>query len=188
MNPDLKEKLIKAKSGDEQAFRFLFNSFKNDIFIYIRSIIKNKEDCEDLLLETFLKAFKNIERFNVEYSFKKWIIRIAHNTCIDFIRKKRLSTISIEQQNSSNEEIFEIPLIDPFSSPDRVLKQKIIRKKIKKEIDLLPESYKLIVELRYLHQKTYEEIAQELNIPIGTVKTKIFRAREILREKFAGLF
>ena len=186
MNDETRILIDLAQQGDEQAFLKINKMYKDSIYRYIRSIINNNEDAEDILQETFYKAFKSIARFNLQYSFYKWILKIASNTCIDFLRKKKLPTVPIKKENKYENEESEIQIIDPFNHPEIVLKQKRIREKLEKEINLLPKTYRDIIILRFFEQFSYEEISDKLNIPQGTVKTRLFRGREILKEKFSG--
>jgi len=185
---EITEIIIKAQKGDQQAFTQLMNAYRNSVLIFIKNMISNKEDAEDILQETFYKIFSSIERFDVRYSFYKWSIKIASNTCIDFLRKKKLPTVSIQQRSNQDENEYEINIVDHFADPDLMLKQRETRKKLENEFNLLPESYREIMILRFFDQLSYDQIAEKLLIPQGTVKTRIFRAREILKEKFSGLF
>ncbi len=186
---DIRATIRRAQSGDEQAFREIMENYRDAVYRYIHSILNNNEDAEDVLQEVFLKAFRSLSRFMIEYSFYKWLMKIACNTCIDFMRKKKLPTVSIRRSSvNCDEDDYEIEIADPLGDPDTVYKQHETREKLDKEIHLLPEIYRDLIIMRFFEQLSYEEIARRLTIPEGTVKTRIFRAREMLKEKFAGWY
>ncbi|MBP7460691.1 MAG: RNA polymerase sigma factor [Candidatus Delongbacteria bacterium] len=187
-NQPIREIIIRAQQGDQQAFAGLMESYRQVIFRYIHSMLNNHEDAEDVFQETFYKAFRSINKFMIDYSFYKWILKIAYNTCIDFLRKKKLPTVPIKTQSRFDDKEIELDLIDPCSDPDTVLKQKETAHKLEEEIRHLPKTYQEIIIYRFFDQLSYEEIAVKMNIPEGTVKTRLFRAREILKEKFSGWY
>ena len=140
-------------------------------------------DADDLTLEAFGKAFKSLQQYTPDYAFSTWLFRIATNNCIDFIRKKRAKTVSMDNlyTNIEGEEVgINLPS-DTLDPEEKIIeKQKILL--IREVVSRLKPHYRKLVELRYFDELSYEEIAQELDIPLGTVKAKLFRAREFLYE------
>lgn len=144
-------------------------------------MVRNKEEAEDLAQEAFLKAFNAISTFNKEYAFSTWLYKIAINNCIDFLRKKKFKTKSIDRpiETKSGEIKYDLP--DSSYNPERRILRKEMSAMIQHAIKALPEKYKTVIVLRHIQSKSYEEIAAILDVPLGTVKARIFRAREMLK-------
>lgn len=175
--------LIKlAIDGDEGAYKQLLNNYRGALFNLLYKMVRNKEETEDLVQEAFMKAFKALPSFNEEYAFSTWLYKIAINNCIDHMRKKRLKTYSINKPVQSKDGEFDREFPDTSMSPDKHLLADERATLIETAIDELPENYRIAIVLRHSEEKSYEEIAQLLNIPLGTVKARIFRAREMLKK------
>lgn len=173
--------------GDQKAYAELMARYKDSIYYMLLKMVNNRDDAEDLTIEAFGKAFRNIKQYTPDYAFSTWLFRIATNNCIDFIRKKRKMLLSIDRgfENEDGQEMsFEIKSDGP--SPDDILvkKQKVMM--MKEVVDKLKPRYKKLVELRYYQELSYEEIAEELDLPLGTVKAQLFRAREFLYQIIKG--
>jgi RNA polymerase sigma-70 factor (ECF subfamily) len=142
-------------------------------------MVNNSSDAEDLTIEAFGKAFKNIQQYTPNYAFSTWLFKIATNNCIDFIRKKKATTVSIDQTDDDPEKStpdIQATVLDPEEEMIKEQKQKMMREIVSK----LKPRYRKLIELRYFKEYSYEEIAEELELPIGTVKAQLFRARELL--------
>ncbi|MDM8161698.1 sigma-70 family RNA polymerase sigma factor [Labilibaculum sp. K2S] len=186
INPNLSEKaqydyrlVLSAINGTQKAYEELFKRYKDAIFFMLLKMVNNKNDAEDLTFEAFGKAFKNIQQYSPKYAFSTWLFKIASNNCIDFLRKKKGNTISIDGKDDSENErsiSLESNTLNPEQEFIRDQKAKIMRS----EVGRLKERYRRLIELRYFEEFSYEEIAKELNLPIGTVKAQLFRARELL--------
>ncbi len=176
----------KAIDGDENAYKNLLDNYRGALFNLLFKMVRNREETEDLVQEAFIKAFKALPTFNEEYAFSTWLYKIAINNCIDHMRKKRLKTYSINKpvQSKDGEVTREFP--DHSMSPDKQILGKERANLISTAIGELPENYKVAIILRHTEEKSYEEIAEILNIPLGTVKARIFRAREMLKKKLKG--
>ena len=174
------EAIRRVLAGDKNAYTFLQNKYKDIINSIVRKVIRDEDDVDDLTQEAFIKAYRALENFNFDYAFSSWLYKIASNACIDFLRKKRYYTISLSRplDASKPEYIFEIE--DSASLPDTQLMEAERSKAIKKAIDALPEKYKEIIHLRYSEDLDYAEIAKRLDLPLGTVKVNLFRARKML--------
>ena len=146
-------------------------------------MVKNQAEAEDLTQETFIKAFNALSSFNSEYAFSTWLYKIAVNNSIDHFRKKRLKTCSLDSPIEAKDGPLRREFPDTGSGPESGLISKEQSSQIQNAIDALPDKYRLAIILRHSQDKSYEEISQVLNIPLGTVKVRIFRAREMLKKK-----
>ncbi len=187
LNPNLSDKaqqdyaLVEAAlRGEEKAFARLLSKYKDAIYYMLLKMVNNKSDAEDLTIEAFGKAFKNLHQYSPHYAFSTWLFKIASNNCIDFLRKRRGVTISIEntQENNDNDPPIKLKSIDPDPEQKLIRIQKAIL--LRRIVHRLKPRYRTLVELRYFREYSYEEIANELNLPLGTVKAQLFRAREML--------
>ncbi len=153
----------------------------------IVKIVRSSEEARDLVQETFMKAFSSLPSYNFQYRFTTWLYKIAANNCIDFLRKKRIDSLSLDQPvvTKDGEVNFELP--DWTYSPEADLASKQKSLSIDSAIDSLPPKYREVIVFRHKQDKSYEEISQILGIPVGTVKARIFRARELLKKKLKSL-
>lgn len=169
-----------ALTGDEKAFAKLLSKYKDAIYYMMLKMVNNKSDAEDLTIEAFGKAFKNLHQYSPSYAFSTWLFKIASNNCIDFLRKRRGVHISIESNQDGNENEQQVRLKSSEPDPEqrliRIQKAILLRRIVRR----LKPRYRTLVELRYFREFSYEEIAKELNLPLGTVKAQLFRAREML--------
>ena len=169
-----------AVDGDEESFARLMARYKNTIYFMLLKMVNNKSDAEDLTLEAFGKAFKNLHQYSPNYAFSTWLFKIASNNCIDFLRKKKGILLSIDNNSENNESENPVKIASKESNPEerliRVQNALLMRNMVRK----LKPRYQTLVEYRYFRELSYEEIASELQLPLGTVKAQLFRAREIL--------
>lgn len=187
LNPQLSEKaqydfkLVEAAiTGDEKAFAKLMSRYKDAIYFMLLKMVNNKNDAEDLTLEAFGKAFKNLHQYSPSFAFSTWLFKIATNNCIDFLRKRRGIFVPLENNNENGDNDQTIKLRSPDPNPEEKLiriQRAILMRRI---VHKLKPRYRSLVELRYFREYSYEEIAKELNLPLGTVKAQLFRAREML--------
>lgn len=164
----------------DQAYKRLLNKYRGQIFSLILKIIHNPNEVEDLVQETFSKAFNSIQNFNKEYAFSTWLYRIATNSSIDYLRKRRLKTFSIDNPINTKDDEFTIEIPDASDEPGKNVIQLQRDALVRAAIANLPPKYKRVIEMRHLQERTYEEISKDLGLPLGTVKAHIFRAREML--------
>ena len=163
------------------AYAELMGNYRDSIYFMLLKMTNNKDDAEDLTIEAFGKAFKKLDQYTPNYAFSTWLFKIASNNCIDFIRKKKQYLISLdkEYQDETGTELAQrVPseVLDPEEELIKSQKIKIMRN----VVDKMKPHYRILIELRYFREFSYEEIAQELNMPLGTVKAKLFRARDLL--------
>lgn len=169
--------------NDESAFADLMSRYKKPVYHMILKMVRNVDDAEDLTIEAFAKAFKNLARFKKDYTFSTWLFRIATNNAIDFIRKKKLETYSLNTSFTDDSgDSVNIDVEDRNLTPDEatINTQKI--ELVRMFVTKLPAKYQRLVKLRYFDELSYEEIAQELEAPLGTVKAQLHRARELMYE------
>jgi RNA polymerase sigma-70 factor (ECF subfamily) len=186
INDDLSDKakndlllVEKAREGNEKAFATLMNRYRDSIYYLILKMVNNTSDAEDLTIEAFGKAFRNLDSYTPKFAFSTWLFRIATNNCVDFIRKKQLypATFDPLQDIIDNATVnIQSDLPDPEES--LINRQKIAA--LKDIVSQLKPRYKTLIELRYYKEYSYEEISSELNLPIGTVKAQLYRAKNLL--------
>ena len=186
MKSDNSELIKKAIEGDEAAYRNLLENYRGALYNLLFKMVRNKEETEDLVQEAFMKAFKALPSFNEEYAFSTWLYKIAINNCIDHMRKKKLKTYSMNTPVQSKDGELDREFPDTSMSPDKSILSEEKSNIIETAIDELPENYKTAIIMRHSEEKSYEEISRILNIPLGTVKARIFRAREMLKKKLKG--
>lgn len=182
---DLIDKAVHEK--DQSAYATLMKRYKKAVYFMVLKMIRDADDAEDLTMEAFAKAFRNLERFKKDYTFSTWLFRIATNNTIDFIRKKKLKTMSLNNTLSDDSgNSVNIDVEDDDNNPqDEFIKSQRIEM-VRVFVDKLPAKYRKLVQLRYFDELSYEEIAQELDKPLGTVKAQLHRSRELLFEIASG--
>jgi RNA polymerase sigma factor (sigma-70 family) len=182
---DLIDKAVLEK--DQQAYATLMKRYKKAVYFMILKMIRDADDAEDLTMEAFAKAFRNLERFKKDYTFSTWLFRIATNNAIDFIRKKKLKTMSLNNSLSDDSgNAVNIDVEDGDNNPqDEFIRSQRIEM-VRIFVDKLPAKYRKLVQLRYFDELSYEEIAVELDKPLGTVKAQLHRSRELLFEIASG--
>jgi len=177
----------RAQKGDELAFAELMKRYRDSIYYLLLKMVNNAVDAEDLTIEAFGKAFRNIDRYSPSYAFSTWLFKIASNNCIDFLRKNKgreyafhANSEDVSQTGSNDEYSAHVQLESKNPMPDELMMTDEKSKALRKVVRELKPRYKKLVELRYFKEYSYEEISQELEIPLGTVKAQLFRARELL--------
>ena len=173
---------LKNNSNDINAFLVLEKKYKRLIRSLIKKMIKDEDDVDDLVQETFIKSFKALHNYHPAYTFSSWIYRIASNSCIDFLRKKKLNTFSINQVSKKDDEEIIYEIEDNDYKPDLGMLNSEKSKILYNAINNLPNNYKEIIHLRHTEDMDYAEISEKLNMPLGTVKAHLFRARKMLYE------
>ena len=176
-----------VNQNDEQAFAMLMERYRKPVYHMVLKMVWNVDDAEDLTIEAFAKAFKNLHKFKKDYTFSTWLFRIATNNSIDFIRKKKLETMSLNtsyQDDSGANVTIDVKDVnlDPQELAIKTQKIELIQLFVTK----LPAKYQRLVRLRYFKELSYEEIAKELDAPLGTVKAQLHRARELLQDLVRG--
>ena len=172
---------FRAADGDGTAFEVLMRKYERLVSTCVYSIVGNTEDTLDVSQDVFLKVYKCISSFKGDSEFSTWLYRIAKNAALDFVRKRKHDTVSIDSSGEENEG-FDIPDKNPMSSPEQKVLQKEKIQKLHDAIKQLSDEHREIIILRDLNDYSYEAIAEHLGIEAGTVKSRLFRAREALRK------
>ncbi|MFH1738789.1 MAG: sigma-70 family RNA polymerase sigma factor [bacterium] len=176
-------KLIKqCKRGEEQAFEKLLNRYRGAIYNLCYRMTRHPEDARDLAQEVFIKVFSLLDRYDEGFAFSSWLFRIATNHCIDYLRRNRLRFLSLDMAVGNEGDEIEIQFPDKGPQPDTVLQRKEALSRLSEVISELPPHYRLITLLRHDQQLSYEEIAEILDLPLGTVKARIHRARNLVQQ------
>jgi len=176
----------KCKRGEESAFALLLQRYRGPIYNLCLRMVRNPEDARDLAQEVFIKVFSLLDRYDERYAFSSWIFRIATNHCIDHLRRNRLRFLSLESTTGMDGEEVEMQLPDSGPQPDTVLQRKEALERLEEVIGELPPHYRVITLLRHDQQLSYEEIAEILQLPLGTVKARIHRARNQIQQMLAA--
>ena len=171
-----------AKTGDQAAFGKLMGRYRDSVFFMVLKMVHNRDDADDLTIEAFGKAFNNIGNYSADFAFSTWLFKIATNNSIDFIRKKKLLTTSIDQtiETEDGETNTTISVRDQGLDPEQTMVKEQRAEKIRASVKKLPPKYRELIELRYIEELAYEEIAEKLDVPLGTVKAQLFRAKDML--------
>jgi len=181
---DLDRTLIdSALKGDQSAYKGLMERHRQAIFHITLKIVHDAEIAADLVQETFMKAFSSLATYRSEFKFSTWLYRIAANTAIDHLRKQRMKMLSLDSPSQSDDGPIEIEVADNSYNPENDLINREQRFSINEAIESLPEKYRVVIVYRHKDDKSYDEIADALSLPVGTVKARIFRARELLKKK-----
>lgn len=190
INPNLSDNarhdvdlVIAASSGDQKAYAQLLKRYKDAIYFMLLKMVNNKTDAEDLAIEAFGKAFTNIHQYEPQFAFSTWLFRIASNNAIDHLRKKRAVTVPLEPTVGNDKTIgieYNYNMRTEADDPEEKFIKDQNAKLLRKAVDSLKPRYRTLLELRYFKEYSYSEIAEELNLPLGTVKVQLFRSREML--------
>jgi RNA polymerase sigma-70 factor (ECF subfamily) len=172
--------VLRAKDGDQKAYTALMQRYTDSLYFLALKIVNNKDDAMDLTVETFAKAFENIEKYKPDFAFSTWIFKIATNNCIDFIRKKRLKVVSLQSLTEENRDERQFYMISNTLNPEETSIKKEESENLKNILEHLPQRYRTLIILKYYDEKSYEEISQQLDLPLGTVKAQLSRARELM--------
>lgn len=172
-----------AIAGDQRAYAELMNRYRASVFHTMLKMVHNQEDANDLTIEAFGKAFRKLSSYAPHYAFSTWLFRIAINNCIDHIRKKRLQVLSIDDpiEAGSDQDYSNNLRSETMNPEEQYMNQQKIQM-MRMVMNELNDKYRLMIELRYFEELSYDEIATELDIPLGTVKAQLFRAKEMMYE------
>ena len=185
------EVVVLARAGNEAAYRELLRRYERPIFSLVFRMVRDRELAEDLAQETFVKALNALDSYRPEYKFSSWIFKIANNTAIDHLRRRELDTLSLDgSPHAETPEAMEATALqigNRLESPLEAVEARELGGAIEEAIGKLRPEYRSCILLRHVEGRAYEEIAEILNLPLGTVKTYIHRARNELRESLGHL-
>jgi RNA polymerase sigma factor (sigma-70 family) len=175
-------KLVEAaKMGDQSAYAQLMDRYHESLYYTMFKMVRNADDADDLTIEAFGKAFSRLDQYSPNFAFSTWLFKIASNNCIDFIRKKRVKITSMDTAYTSEDgEVISIDAKAQTLNPEETIihGQKVVHMRLL--VSKLKPRYRVLIEKRYFEELSYEEIAEELNLPLGTIKAQLFRARDFL--------
>lgn len=172
--------------GDERAYRDLISRYRRQVYSLALRMTRSAEDAEDVTQETFIRMFRALDRYDPSRPFGAWIQTIASRLCIDQIRRRRINPVSLFQRDTQSDEEYVIEIEDPGPGPEILAQHGEESQRADALIESLPEHYRIVVLLRHVQDLSYEEIAEALQLPIGTVKARIHRARELLKRRIEG--
>ena len=174
-----------ARKGSESAYRELVTRYERPVFSLVFRMVRDRETAEDLSQETFIKVLNNLDRYSPEFKFSSWLFKIANNLTIDHLRRRRVDTVSIEGApdavTSESAKATSIAVVSGNESPLEELESRELGTAIEGAIARLRPEYRACILLRHVEDRSYEEIAEIVKLPLGTVKTYIHRARHELR-------
>jgi RNA polymerase sigma-70 factor (ECF subfamily) len=174
---DIQKIIIRAKNGDQTAYRMLLNTYWKDIFRFLSAKCENEYDVEDLTIKTFSKAFDKLHQYNARFRFKNWLLTIAHNLYVDFYRSQHKQITQVSLHREKDEHIAE---------PEPGIEDELIRQQNLDEllfyIKQLKPHYREVIHLRYFREYSYKEIADEMNESVNNIKVRLLRARKLLSE------
>jgi len=172
-------------AGDRDRFGDLVERYQGRLVNYLYRLLRNLDEAHELAQEVFLKVYQALDRYDSRYRFSTWLFRVAQNAAIDQIRRRRLKLVPIHRQEEGDEEGRDWDLPGPERGPYRHLRNRERGEAIQQAIDGLPWEYRELIVLRHYGELSYEEIAGVKGMPLGTVKNKLFRGRQMLKEKLA---
>ena len=181
MNDD-KDLITRTLQGDKEAFEMLIRKYQNSLLTYIGRMVNSREMALDFTQDVFIKTYTHLHTYRPQYKFSTWLFKIASNTMIDFWRKKKLETFSIDQRPKDDDRPqFQLP--DDEISIEGKFELSQIRTRIEEILTILPLSHRELFVLRHVNEFSYDEIAEIKNIPVGTVKNRVFQIKEMIRRK-----
>jgi RNA polymerase sigma factor (sigma-70 family) len=169
----------RALNGESRAYTELLNRYRDSVYYVMLRMVNNPSDAEDLTIEAFGKAFHNLAKYVPSHAFSTWLFRIATNNCIDFMRRKSQSPRPFDHDEGEEDEM-EATVASDARGPDELMIDRETAASLIKIVKALKPRYRRLIELRYFEEYSYEEIATELSLPIGTVKARLFRAKVLI--------
>ncbi len=173
-----------AISGREDSFEELVRRYQRPITGYIYRMLNNYDASLDVTQEVFIKVYNSLERYSSDYKFSTWLYRIARNAAIDYMRRNSVNQQSLEMENADG--TYQLQIESPQPSPEQERERSEWRAEIESVVKCLPTVYRELILLRHAQDLSYDEIAEVTDLPLGTVKNRLFRAREMMREIFVA--
>ncbi|HET6349956.1 MAG TPA: sigma-70 family RNA polymerase sigma factor [Candidatus Krumholzibacteria bacterium] len=173
--------VARCRAGDERAFRALLEKYERAVFSICLRMVRNRDEAADLAQEAFIKVFGSLDKYNPAYAFSSWLFKITSNLCIDHLRKRRITTFAMDEPVEGEKGEYTRQYVAPDLPPDETFSRDEKMRRLEEGIAALPEHYRIMLVLRHQEDMSYEEIAESLSIPLGTVKARIHRAREMLK-------
>ncbi len=187
MKPTDQDIVAEVLDGKQHRFADLVERYQGPIVNYVCKMIRNYDDAVDLSQDVFLKAYSALDTYRPQYPFPAWLFRIARNATIDEIRRRKLSTVSLDEPLQTSDGTIERDPEEAGAGPEEIALEAELEQRVEKAVAALPDKYREPLVLRHSAEMSYDEIAEALELPLGTVKTRIFRAREALRDSLEGI-
>jgi len=184
LKEDDRKIIARCLNGERGAFEELLNKYRGKVYSICLRMVRNPVDAEDIAQEVFIRVFSALDRYDPAYPFSAWIYRITANLCIDFLRREKDRPVSIDKPISGEDGDYRWQLPSGDAGPDRIIHMEEMFAVLEEALAQIPEQYRMILLLRHEEHLSYEEIADVLGIPIGTVKARIHRARNMIRKIF----
>ncbi|MBS3818182.1 sigma-70 family RNA polymerase sigma factor [bacterium] len=183
---DDKKLVQKTLDGEKRAFEMIVRRYQKPLFNYIQRMVGNRELALDLTQDIFVKIYSSLDSYRFQYKFRTWMFKIASNSLIDYFRKKRIDTFSYEQKEKRDSpSTFQIP--DDEDSVVKTFELSNLRKRIEQALEKIPPQMRELFVWRHINEFSYKEIAEIKEMPVGTIKNKVFQAKEMLRRLLEGL-
>ena len=181
---DLVKMCIEVK--DQSAYAKLLSRYRDSIYFMVLKMVHDPDDADDLTIEAFGKAFNNLDKYSPDFAFSTWLYKIALNNSIDWIRKRKLETLSIDEPvESESGDNYSIEIKSHSLDPEEKFIKEQRARLMRELIDKLNPKYRMLIEMRFFYELSYEEIAEKTNLPLGTVKAQLFRAKDLLYQILA---
>lgn len=187
MEAIIKKRILQVLKGDQDAYGEIVEIYKDKVFQLCYRMLGNRHESEDIAQEAFIRAFINIQSFNIDLKFSTWLYRIATNLCIDRIRKKKPDFFLDAEVAGTDGLTMYSHIPSKSDMPEKELESLELEETIQREIMRLPDKYRTVIVLKYIDELSLNEISEVLNLPIGTVKTRIHRGREALRKQLRNV-
>ena len=187
MQRDDKVLIEEILGGNQKAFTILVNKHRESVYHVIFKIVKDREEARDLVQDTFIKVFNSLSSYRPEFRFTTWLYKIAANCSIDYLRRRKIQALSLDEKIQTKYGELSFEVADWSYNPEIELSAKQKGFSIDQAIKSLPKKYRDVIVYRHQNDKSYQEIAEILKVPIGTVKARIFRGRELLKKKLRSL-
>jgi RNA polymerase sigma-70 factor (ECF subfamily) len=183
----IKKRIKQVLKGDQSAYEEIVEIYKDKVFQLCYRILGNRHEAEDMAQEAFIRAYVNISSFNIDLKFSTWLYRIATNLCIDRIRKKKPDYYLDAEVSGTDGLTMYSQIASDTILPEDEIESLELQETIQREITKLPEKYRSVIVLKYIEELSLNEISEILDIPLGTVKTRIHRGREALRHQLRNV-
>lgn len=183
MEEIVKKRILQVLKGDQDAYGEIVEIYKDKVYQICYRMLGNRHEAEDIAQDAFIRAYININSFNIDLKFSTWLYRIATNLCIDRIRKKKPDYYLDAEVAGTDGLTMYSQISSKSDMPEKELESLELEESIQREILKLPDKYRSVIVLKYIEELSLIEISEILNLPIGTVKTRIHRGREALRKQ-----
>lgn len=188
MEPSDEELVRRCLAGEGAAFDTLVRRYQHRIYRLAYRLTQDAEEANDLAQEIFVRAYERLHTFHQEAAFQPWLYRVATNWCLNALKKRRPPSLSLETGASTDEEETSLEIPDEATDPARMVETTALQAEVQRAMATLPLKYRMAVVLRHAEGLSYEEIAETLQLPLGTVKTHLFRAKDLLRKRLQHVY